>query len=146
MSLQIECSIEKSVTNRAAQRLENCINVVHVAYVVVVYKQSNSIFAFLHTSSSKFTDNVPTKSILYSRMLTVSRSSTKESGSYEFHGIDRCSIHPFYSWIIWKILKFLLPVVECHAYGEQAHERGTTYRHTVVLYFFQTWDSWLRDF
>ena len=36
MSLQIECSVEKSVTNRAAKRLENCFNSAQVAYVVVV--------------------------------------------------------------------------------------------------------------
>ena len=36
MSLQIECSVEKSVTVRAAKRLEDCINVAYVAYVVVV--------------------------------------------------------------------------------------------------------------
>ena len=58
MSLQIECSAEKSVAIRAAKRLEACINVVHVAYVVVVSQQSHNIFVFLHTSSSKFSDNV----------------------------------------------------------------------------------------
>ena len=63
MSLQIECSVEKSVAIRAAKRLEDCINVVHVAYVVVVSKQSHSIFVFLHTSSCKFSDNVPIHNI-----------------------------------------------------------------------------------
>ena len=36
MSLLIECSVEKKITIRVAKRLEDCINVVHVAYVVVV--------------------------------------------------------------------------------------------------------------
>ena len=61
MSLQIECYVEKSVTIRAAKRLEDCINVVHVAYVVVVSQQSHSILVLLYTSSSKFIDNVPMK-------------------------------------------------------------------------------------
>ena len=59
MSLQIEWFVEKSVTIRAAKILEDCIDVVHVAYVVVVSQQSHSIFVFLHTSSSNFYDNVP---------------------------------------------------------------------------------------
>ena len=58
MSLQTEGSVEKSVTIRTAKRLEDCINVVHVAYEVVVSQQSHSIFVFLHTSFSKFSDNV----------------------------------------------------------------------------------------
>ena len=59
MSLLIECFTEKSVTIRAAKRLEDCIIVVHVADFVVVSQQSHSIFLCLHTSSSKFSDNVP---------------------------------------------------------------------------------------
>ena len=39
--------------------METCINVVRVAYVVVVSQQSHRIFVFLDTSSSKFTDNFP---------------------------------------------------------------------------------------
>ena len=58
MSLQIECSVEKSVTIRTTKRLENGKNVVHVAYVVVASQQSHSIFALLYTSPSKFTGNV----------------------------------------------------------------------------------------
>ena len=54
MSLQVE----KSVTIRALKRLEDCINVVHVAYVVVLSLQSHSIFVILHTSSCKFSNNV----------------------------------------------------------------------------------------
>ena len=42
-----------------AKRLEDCINVVHVAYVVVESYQSHSIFVFLQTSSRKFSDKVP---------------------------------------------------------------------------------------
>ena len=63
MLLQIECSVEKSVTITAAKRLEDCINVVQLAYVVVVSEQSHSIFVFLHTSSRKFSDNVAIHSI-----------------------------------------------------------------------------------
>ena len=59
MSLQIECSVEKSNTIRAAKISKNCLNVAHVAYVVVVSQQSHRIFVFLYTSSNKITDNVP---------------------------------------------------------------------------------------
>ena len=58
MSLQIECSVEESVTIRATKRLEDCINVVHVAYVVVVSQQSHSVFVFLHISSGELSDKI----------------------------------------------------------------------------------------
>ena len=63
MSLQNAGSVENSVTIRAAIILEDCINVVHVAYVAAVSQQSHSIFVFIHTSSSKFCDNVPIHNI-----------------------------------------------------------------------------------
>ena len=63
MSLQIECSDREKVTVRAAKRLQDCINVAHVVYVVVVSWQSHSIFVFLHASASKISDNVPIHNI-----------------------------------------------------------------------------------
>ena len=58
MLLQIEGPVETSVTIKAAKRLEDCINVVHIAYVVVVPQQSHSFFVFHYTLASKFSDNV----------------------------------------------------------------------------------------
>ena len=60
MSSHKERSVEKSVTIRETKTLEDCINeVVDVAFVVVVSEQSHSVFVFLHTSSSRFSENVP---------------------------------------------------------------------------------------
>ena len=59
MSLQIEQSVENSVTIRATRKLGSWIIVVHLAKVIVVSQQSHSIFVFLHNLSGKFTDNVP---------------------------------------------------------------------------------------
>ena len=58
MSFQNEGVFERSVTIRAAKRFKGCINFVHVAYMVVLSQQPHSIFVLLHTSSSKFSDNV----------------------------------------------------------------------------------------
>ena len=58
MSLQMECSVEKSVTIRVAKRLEDCINVAHITYMINVPQQSDSIVVFLQTSPSKFSDIV----------------------------------------------------------------------------------------
>ena len=76
MSLQIECSIEKSVTIRAAKRLEKCINVFHLAYVVVVSQNLHmfSYFGTLCLASSPIMFP-STLLISYSRMFRVSRSS-----------------------------------------------------------------------
>ena len=58
MSLQIECSAEESVTIRTTKSLKDWINVAHITYMIIVPQQSDSIVVFLHTSSSKFSDNV----------------------------------------------------------------------------------------
>ena len=58
MSLQAECSVEKSVANRATKRLKDCINVAHITYMIIVPQQSDGIVAILHNSSSKFSGNV----------------------------------------------------------------------------------------
>ena len=63
MPLQIECSVERSVTIMTAKRLEGYINVVQGTYAIVVSQHSHSIFVFLHTSSSKFSDNVAIQNI-----------------------------------------------------------------------------------
>ena len=97
MSLQTECSVEESVTIRAVKRLEDCINVVHVAYMVVVFWQSLTIFVFLHTSSFKFSDNVPIHNIyIIQECSELADLQQKGYGSYGLPGIDRRSTHPFY--------------------------------------------------
>ena len=78
MSLQVECSAEESVTIRTMKRLKDCINVAHVTYMIIVSQQSDSVVIFLHTSSSKFSDNVSIYNInvvKQNRILTVSRFS-----------------------------------------------------------------------
>ena len=66
----------KKVSHLRQRKMENCINVVHVAYVVVVCQQSHNLLVFctlrLATSSLMFPS---TKSKSYSRMLRVSRTS-----------------------------------------------------------------------
>ena len=75
---QTKCSVEKHVTIRTTKILENCIGVVHVAYVVVVYQQSHISFIFMHTLSSKYSDYFSIHNIYIPcrGMLRVSRSST----------------------------------------------------------------------
>ena len=58
MSLQVDCSVEKSVTIRTAKRLKAGINVAHITYMIIVSQQSDKIVVLLHTLSSKFSDNV----------------------------------------------------------------------------------------
>ena len=54
----------KKVSKSGRQKIiENCFSVVHVQYVVVLSQQSHRIFVLLHTSSSKFSDNVPIQKI-----------------------------------------------------------------------------------
>ena len=58
MSLQVESFVEESVRVRATKRLVGCINVAHITYMIIVFQQSDSIFIFVTTSSSKFSNNV----------------------------------------------------------------------------------------
>ena len=58
MLLQVECSVEKTVTIRAKKRLKDCNNVAHITYMIIVSQQSDSIVVFLHISSSNFSDIV----------------------------------------------------------------------------------------
>ena len=147
MSLQIKGSLEKSVTFRAAKRLEIWINFVRVAFVVVVSQQSHNIFVFLYTSSSKCTDNVAIHKIdIIQQNVGVSRSSTKRSSFIWTLWVDRHSIHPFHRWINWKFQMFLLPVVDFRSNGEQDHKKDTSCRYRVTLCFLHTWDSWLYKF
>ena len=91
MSLQIECSDREKVTVRAAKRLQDCINVAHVVYVVVVSWQSHSIFVFLHASASKISDNVPIHNIYIKQQNVDSEqifnnSNIVQVDSLELHG------------------------------------------------------------
>ena len=58
MSLQIENSVEESVTIRTTKSLKDCINVAHITYLIILPQQSDSIVVFLQTYRSRFFDNV----------------------------------------------------------------------------------------
>ena len=58
MSLQIESSVEENATIMTTNSLKDCINVAHITFMNIVPQQSDSIVAFLQTSSSKFSDTV----------------------------------------------------------------------------------------
>ena len=73
MSLQIECSVEKSVTFRAVKRSEDCTFVVYVAYVIFVSQQLHSVFVWLHTSSSRFSDNITTHNVYIRQQIVESQ-------------------------------------------------------------------------
>ena len=38
--------------------MEDCINVAHITYMIILSQQPDSFVVILHTSSSKFSDNV----------------------------------------------------------------------------------------
>ena len=59
MSFQIGCSVEECVTISASKRLEDCINVAQVAFMVVVSQKPHIFPKFLHTLFSKFFDIWP---------------------------------------------------------------------------------------
>ena len=114
MLLKIECSVEKSVTITAAKQLEDCINVVHVAYVVVVSQQSHSIFVFLHILSCKFSDNVHIHNIyiiqenveslqIFSSGNIVHVDSLEFIGAQAIHFIDE-QIEPFWSFFFQSLI------------------------------------------
>ena len=73
MTLQMECSVEKSVTIRAAERLEDCIIVAHKTFMNIVPQQSDSIVVYMHPFLLP-----STILISYSTMFRVSSSSIKE--------------------------------------------------------------------
>ena len=58
---QIGCSFEESITIRATKGLEDCANIVHVTYMIILSQQSDSILVLLHTPPSQFTKNIPSK-------------------------------------------------------------------------------------
>ena len=49
----------KSVTNKETKRLEGCLYVAHVIYLMNVTQQSDSILVFLQTPQSELRYNVP---------------------------------------------------------------------------------------
>ena len=57
MLVQIESSVGKCVTIKAAKSLKDCINVADITYMNVLPQQSDSFVVFLHTSSDNFSDN-----------------------------------------------------------------------------------------
>ena len=57
MSFQIGCSVEENVVIRASKRLEQCIDIAHVAYMIIVPQKSDDKPVFLHTPPSEFTYN-----------------------------------------------------------------------------------------
>ena len=52
-------------------------------------------------------------------------------------------VRPFCLWMNWKILKFVLPVVDFRANGEREHGKDTGCLYSVVSYSLQTWEIWL---
>ena len=58
-SFQIGCSFEEIVTIRATKGLEDCVDIAHVTYMVLVSRQSDSVFVFLRTPPSELTYDVP---------------------------------------------------------------------------------------
>ena len=57
MSLQIESSVEESVTIRTTKSLKDCFNVAHITYMIIVPQQSDSVVVFLQTSPGKLCNN-----------------------------------------------------------------------------------------
>ena len=58
MSLEFERFAEESVTIMTTKGLKDCINVAHIIYTIISSQQSYSFVVSLHTSSSKFSDDV----------------------------------------------------------------------------------------
>ena len=139
MSLQIECSVNKRVTIRAAKRLEGCIDVVHVAYVVVVSQQPHSIFVFLHTSSSKFFDNVPIHNIYIIQENAESKQIFNSRNIVNVNSLEVIGVQSV-QFLINKMnnSELLFPVVDFRACGEQEHKKDTCCCYMVVLYFRHT--------
>ena len=63
MSLQNEGFVEKTITIKATKRLVDCIEVAHVAFVVVVPEYLQSFIVFFLTLRSKLSHNVPFRNI-----------------------------------------------------------------------------------
>ena len=63
MSLLAETSAEENETIMATKIFKNCIIVAQKTQMNIVSQQSDSIVVFLHTSSSKFSDNVSSYNI-----------------------------------------------------------------------------------
>ena len=55
MSLQIGCTVREKATIRPTIGLDDCINVVHVAYMMFVSQKSDSILVFLHILTEELT-------------------------------------------------------------------------------------------
>ena len=65
MSFPIGCSPGQSVAIRASKGLDHCMDVAHVAYMIIAPQQSNIISAFLHTPLSDFTCNFSIHNVFF---------------------------------------------------------------------------------
>ena len=79
---QIGCSVEKRVAIRAKKGLEHSTDVAHVAYMIIVPQQSDSIPVFLHIPPSEFTYNFSIHNVY---------SIKKCSGAEGPHQVEYCS-------------------------------------------------------
>ena len=87
-----------------------------------------------------------TISTSYSRMLRVSRSWTNGT-LFKWTPWIWSGLNPFfYWWINWIFSKFLLPVLDFRANGDQEHEKDTGCRYMVVSCSLHTSESWLYHF
>ena len=79
---QIGCSVGKRVAIRAKKGLEHSTDVAHVAYMIIVPQQSDSIPVFLHIPPSEFT---------YKFSIHNVYSVKKCSGAEGPHQVEYCS-------------------------------------------------------
>ena len=138
MSVQIECSIEKGVTFRAAKRLEDCINFAHVAYMVVISQQSQSILLLLHTSSSKDFDNIPIHNIYMNQQNVQSQQILNNKNILHVDSLEMIGaqfIH-FIDERIESVCSFFFRSSAMQV--ENKHKKGTRYGYVVVLFFLRT--------
>ena len=120
MSLQVECSVEESVTIRASKRLKDSINVANITYMVIVSQQSGRNFVFLQTSSSEFSDKgsiykiyVVKQNVEYREI--IKKRNIDQVDSLELIGTG--SVHCKNDWR--ENFDFFLSVVDFSANGDQ---------------------------
>ena len=138
MSLQNECSIEKGVTIRAAKRLEDCINFAHVAYMVVISQQSQSILLLLQTSSSKVFDNIPIHNIYKNQQNVQSQQILNNKNILHVDSLELIGaqfVH-FIDQRIESVCSFFFQSSAMQV--ENKHKKGTRYGYVVVLFFLRT--------
>ena len=125
-------------------RLENCLNVVVIEYMVVVSQQSDSNFIFLGYSFSKSSNNVPiyyinisSKRIDYQQILCTwnfVHIHYFELVEAEYNPSIGNQIGDF--WQFFSTFDFL-------AYGEREHKNSTNCLCRAPLHSLWSWEIWL---